>query len=56
MRITHPSRVMYPEAGLSKLDLARYYDRIADWILPHVERRPLTLVRCPIGWRLTAST
>jgi bifunctional non-homologous end joining protein LigD len=49
VRITHPSRVMYPEGGVSKLDLARYYARIAEWIVPHVEGRPLTLVRCPTG-------
>jgi bifunctional non-homologous end joining protein LigD len=49
VRITHPDRVMYSEARLSKLDIARYYERIADWIVPHVERRPLTLVRCPTG-------
>jgi bifunctional non-homologous end joining protein LigD len=40
---------MYPEAGVTKIDLARYYERIADWIVPHVEGRPLTLVRCPTG-------
>jgi bifunctional non-homologous end joining protein LigD len=34
---------------LTKLDLARYYESIADWIIPHVEGRPLTLVRCPEG-------
>jgi bifunctional non-homologous end joining protein LigD len=49
VRITHPDRVMYPEIGLSKVDLARYYEHIADWIVPHVDGRPLTLVRCPIG-------
>jgi len=49
VRISHPERVMYPEAGLTKLDLARYYDAIGDWIVPHVAGRPLTLVRCPTG-------
>jgi bifunctional non-homologous end joining protein LigD len=47
--ITHPDRVVYPDPGLTKLDLARYYERMADWIVPHVEGRPLTLVRCPGG-------
>ncbi len=47
--LTHPERVLYPEAGITKLDLARYYESIADWILPHVKGRPLTLVRCPDG-------
>jgi bifunctional non-homologous end joining protein LigD len=47
--ITHPDRVLYPEMRLTKLDLARYYESVADWILPHVIDRPLTLVRCPRG-------
>jgi bifunctional non-homologous end joining protein LigD len=35
---------------LTKRDLARYYESVAPWILPHIERRPLSLVRCPDGW------
>lgn len=49
VRITHPERVLYPEQGLTKLDLAEYYERVADWILPYVANRPLTMVRCPEG-------
>ena len=40
---------MFPEARFTKLDLARYYESIADWIVPHLVDRPLTLVRCPNG-------
>jgi bifunctional non-homologous end joining protein LigD len=47
--ISHPDRVIYPELGLPKLQLARYYEAIGDWILPHVRGRPLTLVHCPAG-------
>jgi len=47
--ISHPDRVLYPDRKLTKLDLARYYESIAKWIIPHVEGRPLTLVRCPEG-------
>lgn len=47
--LSHPDRVLYPEQGLTKLDLAQYYERISAWILPHLEGRPLTLVRCPEG-------
>ncbi len=47
--ISHPDRVLFPEARATKLDLARYYERIADWIVPHVVDRPLTLVHCPHG-------
>jgi bifunctional non-homologous end joining protein LigD len=40
---------LYPDDGFTKRDLAEYYERVADWILPYVARRPLTLVRCPGG-------
>lgn len=49
VRLTHPDRVLYPELGITKRDLAIYYVQIADWILPHVVGRPLSLVRCPAG-------
>lgn len=45
VRISHPERALWPELGLTKLDLCRYYEAIADWMLPHVVGRPLTLVR-----------
>ena len=49
VRLTHPDRVYYPDLGFTKLDLALYYVSIADAVLPHLEGRPLTLVRCPDG-------
>jgi len=49
IRISHPDRVIYPDLGISKIQLARYYERIAEWIVPHVAARPLTLVHCPAG-------
>jgi bifunctional non-homologous end joining protein LigD len=49
VRISHPDRVIYPDLEISKIQLARYYERIADWIVPHVTGRPLTLVHCPAG-------
>jgi len=49
VRISHPDRLIYPDQGISKLQLARYYDSIAAWIVPHVKGRPLTLVHCPDG-------
>jgi bifunctional non-homologous end joining protein LigD len=49
VRITHPDRVVYPPQGITKLDLARFYESIADWILPHLRGRPTSLVRCPEG-------
>lgn len=49
VRLTHPDRVLYPDDGYTKRDLAEYYVAVADWILPYVANRPLTLVRCPEG-------
>jgi bifunctional non-homologous end joining protein LigD len=49
VRFTHPDRVLYPETGLTKRDLAEYYLDIAGRILPEVALRPLSLVRCPEG-------
>jgi bifunctional non-homologous end joining protein LigD len=49
VRLTHPDRVLYPDDGFTKRDVAEYYERVADWILPYVVNRPLTLVRCPGG-------
>jgi bifunctional non-homologous end joining protein LigD len=50
IKLTNPSKLLYPEAGITKRDLALYYERIGELILPHLRDRPLTLVRCPDGW------
>ncbi len=49
VRLTHPDKVLYPDGGITKLDIANYYRTVADWILPHIVDRPLVLVRCPEG-------
>ena len=49
IRVSHPDRLIYPDLGLSKLQLAQYYEYIAEWIVPHVKARPLTLIHCPAG-------
>jgi bifunctional non-homologous end joining protein LigD len=49
VRFSHPEKVLYPEQGVTKGELGEYYERISDWILPHLVNRPLTLVRCPEG-------
>jgi bifunctional non-homologous end joining protein LigD len=46
VRVTHPDRVLFPAIGATKLDLVRHYDAVADWILPHLAGRPLTLKQC----------
>lgn len=47
--ITHPDRVLYGPEGITKLDLARYVESVADRMLPHVTGRPLMVLRCPGG-------
>ncbi|MBX6321080.1 MAG: DNA ligase D [Rhodospirillaceae bacterium] len=49
VRLTHPDRILVPQSGLTKRGLAEFYAEIADWVLPHVAGRPLSLVRCPEG-------
>jgi DNA ligase D len=49
VRLSHPDKVLYPEQGITKQDLADYYLAVAGRMLPHVAQRPLTLVRCPAG-------
>ena len=49
VHLTSPSRVLYDEQGITKLELAEYYREVAEWMLPHLADRPLTLIRCPQG-------
>jgi bifunctional non-homologous end joining protein LigD len=49
VRISNAERIVYPERGVTKQDVAQYYAEIAGFILPHVARRPLSLLRCPEG-------
>lgn len=49
IRITHPDRIIDRASDFTKLDLARYYEQVAPWILPHLVERPVALVRGPDG-------
>lgn len=49
IKVSHGDRVIDPSTGLTKLDLVRYYESIAEWILPHLKGRPCSLVRGPQG-------
>ncbi len=49
VKLTSPDRVAYPGQGVTKADLAAYYEAVAERMLPHIARRPLSLVRCPQG-------
>ena len=47
--LTSPDKVLYPDLGVTKLDLARYYETVAPLMLPYLVNRPISLVRCPEG-------
>ena len=49
IRLTNPEREILPGSGVTKLDLALYYARVGDWLLPEVLRRPVTVIRSPTG-------
>ena len=49
IKITHPDRVIDPQSGTQKLQLAEFYNTISDWILPHLRNRPVSLLRAPDG-------
>jgi bifunctional non-homologous end joining protein LigD len=49
VRLSSPDKILYPEQGITKSDLADYHVAIADRMLPHVAMRPITMVRCPTG-------
>jgi bifunctional non-homologous end joining protein LigD len=49
LRIRRVEKVLFPEDGITKGDLIRYYQRIGPWMLPHLEGRPLALQRYPDG-------
>ena len=47
--LSNPGKIYYPGIGITKLDVARYYESVAPYMLPYVARRPISLVRCPDG-------
>ncbi|HEX5463328.1 MAG TPA: DNA ligase D, partial [Burkholderiales bacterium] len=47
--LSHASRVLFPRTALTKIDLARYYETVAEHMLPYLRDRPLAIVRCPQG-------
>jgi len=49
VKLSNPERVLFSDADLTKLDLAKYLHAVSDRMLPYVCRRPLSLVRCPEG-------
>ena len=51
VRFTSPDRPVYPEIGVTKLELAQHYLAVADEMLPHLEARPVTMIRCPDNYK-----
>jgi bifunctional non-homologous end joining protein LigD len=49
IKVTHPERVIDAASGITKLELVRYYESVAEWMLPHLKGRPCSLVRGPDG-------
>lgn len=49
VRLSNPDKILYPEQGITKGDLADHYVAVAERMLPHVAMRPITMVRCPTG-------
>lgn len=49
IELTHPDRVVYPDTGTTKQDVADYYDTVMEWLLPEISGRPLSIIRCPQG-------
>jgi bifunctional non-homologous end joining protein LigD len=49
MKVSHPERVIDAASGITKLELVRYYESVAEWMLPHLKGRPCSLVRGPEG-------
>jgi bifunctional non-homologous end joining protein LigD len=47
--ISHPDKVLFPEDGITKAELASYYAGVAEVMLPHLRRRPVTMERFPNG-------
>ena len=50
VKLTHPDKVLFADPGITKGQLAQYWEQVAEHALPYIERRPLTLLRCPDGY------
>jgi bifunctional non-homologous end joining protein LigD len=49
IKVTHPERVIDSSTGITKLELVRYYESVADWMVPHLKGRACALLRGPSG-------
>lgn len=53
IKLSHPAKILYAEQGYTKRDIASHYVNVAQWILPYLQDRPLSIVRCPDGYDKT---
>jgi bifunctional non-homologous end joining protein LigD len=49
VELTHPDKLLFPDDGISKADLASYYEGVSEWMLPHIRNRPISMMRFPDG-------
>jgi bifunctional non-homologous end joining protein LigD len=49
VEISSPDKVLFPDDGLTKADIAGYYEAVSEWMLQHIRNRPLSLMRFPDG-------
>ena len=49
IELGNPSKVLFPDSGITKLDLADYYRQVGKVMLPHIRGRPVTMHRFPDG-------
>ena len=47
--ISHPERLVYPADQVTKLEVATYYEKVGEWMMPYVANRPLAIIRAPSG-------
>jgi bifunctional non-homologous end joining protein LigD len=47
--ITNPDRPIAQVPEVSKLDVVRYHEAMASWLMPHIDKRPLAVIKCPGG-------
>jgi bifunctional non-homologous end joining protein LigD len=49
VEITHPDKLLFPDDGLTKADIAGYYEAVSEWMMQHVRNRPISMLRFPDG-------
>ncbi len=49
VNFTHPKKIIFHLEKITKAEVGAYYEKVSDWILPHLFHRPLSLNRCPNG-------